>query len=335
MPSNKDAFVRYRAINRCLMGGRYISLDELIHKCEEATGIRPISKRTIQKDLEDMRNDSGLGFFAPISYNRLRKGYFYETEGYSIDKVPLHEREVQALNNALSLLGQYKGSGIFGQVSEAIDKLLGKVKIGMMNPQDNLDAFMESESGSTAGIEFLEPCIEAIREKYVLQVSYQKYHQEKAKEHLVHPCFLREYRNRWYLIGWHQKYESFSIFALDRVTSLKPDFSTQYQSPDFEVSAYFKHVIGMSAPSVKPELIKLEVAKSELPYLMSQPVHHSFKVEKEENETAIVSLFVIVNYELKQFILGLGAQIRVLTPKSLAIEISDIHKKAAQKYKEA
>lgn len=332
MPSNKDAFVRYRAINRCLLGGRFIPLDELIHNCEEATGIRPISKRTIQKDLEDMRNDSGLGFFAPISYDRLRKGYFYETEGYSIDNIPLHEKEVQALNNALSLLGQYKGSGIFGQVSDAIGKLLGKVKIGMMHPQSSLDAFMESESGNTEGIVFLEPCIEAIREKYVLVVTYQKYNQGNPKEHVVHPCYLREYRNRWYLIGWHQKHETFSIFALDRITSLKPDFSVTFQSPDFEVADYFKHVIGMSAPSVPPQLVRFSVALSELPFLMSQPIHHSLKLEKEENERAILTLFVIINYELKQFILGLGSQIQVLEPASLSAEISQSLRNAANQY---
>ena len=47
MPLNKEALIRYRVINRCLVDSRYVSKAKLIRACEEALDIAPLGKRTI------------------------------------------------------------------------------------------------------------------------------------------------------------------------------------------------------------------------------------------------------------------------------------------------
>ena len=333
MPSNKDAYVRYRAINRCLIDKKYATLNDLIHYCEEATGIIPLSSRTIEKDLQDMREDSGLGFFAPIKYDRANRGYHYDEKGYSIDEIPLKNEEIQALNNALGLLFEYKGTGIFGEVEEAVEKLVSKVKIGMMRQEENLGAFMELERGHTSfGTDKLKACVGAIKEKWAIEVEYKKFNSDESKIHLVHPCYLKEYRNRWYLIGWHDKHQSFSIFALDRINNIEKKPTITYEPPPFDPAAYFKNVIGMSAPALSPQEVILRVNNRQIPFLFSQPIHSSLEMIEKGEKTSKVKLVVIVNYELKNFILGLLPDVVVEQPAELKSEMNGILKEALKGY---
>lgn len=72
MPKNRSALVRYCAIDKCLRDtNRQRDLESLIDACSAALGdSRPISRRTVQLDIENMRGDK-LGYNAPIEvYNR-------------------------------------------------------------------------------------------------------------------------------------------------------------------------------------------------------------------------------------------------------------------------
>ena len=86
MPANKYALIRYRTIDRCLTNRSsvYPSKEDLRLACEEAlygsAGDR-ISVSTLEKDLNAMRNDGALGYYAPIVYHRDQRGYYYEEEG--------------------------------------------------------------------------------------------------------------------------------------------------------------------------------------------------------------------------------------------------------------
>lgn len=63
MPKTKDALVRYRLINRCLLAYRFVTMETLMEACYE-TFDQEVSRRTIDKDIHDMRYDNALGYFA-------------------------------------------------------------------------------------------------------------------------------------------------------------------------------------------------------------------------------------------------------------------------------
>ena len=68
--ASKNALIRYRAINRCLIDYKIVSMEKLIEQCKIATYQPYISKRTIQEDIRAMRNDEFLGYDAPILFDR-------------------------------------------------------------------------------------------------------------------------------------------------------------------------------------------------------------------------------------------------------------------------
>ena len=90
MPKNKEALIRYRVINRSLKDFQYVTKEKMIQACEDTLDIHPIGERTIDGDIHDMRFDNGLGYFAPIKYDRTKRAYYYEDPDYSIDNIPLN-----------------------------------------------------------------------------------------------------------------------------------------------------------------------------------------------------------------------------------------------------
>ena len=51
------------------------------------------------------------------------------------------------------------------------------------------------------GNEYLELLLNAINQKQTVQFSYYNFVKEEKTIRRVHPYLLKEYRNRWYLIG--------------------------------------------------------------------------------------------------------------------------------------
>ena len=202
MPLNKEALIRYRVINRCLVDHRYVSKAKLIRACEEALDIAPLGERTIDQDLHDMREDTRLGFFAPIKHSREKGGYYYDDPDYSIDNIPLNEEELEALSFASTMLEQYKHIDLFNTFTGAVQKIVDAVNIHRILKSESSYSFIQFESvPEMKGSEYLQVIIEAIRDKTVLEILHQRFDSDKAYLHRIHPYLLKEYRNRWYLIG--------------------------------------------------------------------------------------------------------------------------------------
>ena len=120
MPANKYALLRYRIIDDCLTNQyrRFPTKEDLQYACEQAlygsSGER-VSISTIEKDMWAMKNESELGYYAPIAYSKLEKGYYYEDEEYTIKEISLSHEEKEAIRFAANTLFQFKDLSIFDQ----------------------------------------------------------------------------------------------------------------------------------------------------------------------------------------------------------------------------
>ena len=88
MPTNKNALIRYKTIDRCLRNRyRLWTIDDLTEACSDALyemeGItKGVSVRTVQGDLQIMRSDK-LGYNAPIEvFDKIY--YRYADPNYSM-----------------------------------------------------------------------------------------------------------------------------------------------------------------------------------------------------------------------------------------------------------
>ena len=328
MPTNKEALVRYRVINRCLKDFRYASMDRLIRACEDALSISPISPRTIYQDIRDMKKDERLGYFAPIKLDRDKMEYYYENGDYSIDNFPLNDEEIQALSFAATMLDQYSNVGIFSTFTGAVQKVVETMNIHRWSADEDLLPFIEFEqSPASLGNQFIESLIMAIKNKKVIKINYQRFDAEKPNTHTIHPYLLKQYRNRWYLIGWNNEMKAIYTYSLDRFVSDPETLDLPYYDIGFNTREYYKSVIGIIAPMKKPVKVLLRLTKSQAWYVITQPIHSSQRVwMKKEDDYATVQLKVIPTYELTNLIMGWGPDVEVIQPAALRKKIIRLHK---------
>lgn len=317
MSKNKNALIRYRIINRCLIDYKICPKDQLIRACEEALDIFPLGERTIDKDIYDMRNDNGLAYYAPIKFDKSRGGYYYDDPGYSIDNLPLRQDEIEALAFASTLLNQFRNTALFSQFSGAVRKIVDAINIQKSNIHFTPYDFIDFERVPfVKGSEFLKPVIEAIRNKTALILNYQSFDRDIPVSYVIHPYLLKEYRNRWYIIGLHHNYKEIRTFGLDRIKSIETS-DTPFVEKEFNTQDYFKHTIGVISPQGNPPYIKFAVKKRQAQYLITQPLHESQKVVKDTENEIIFQLKVHPTYELMTILMGYGSDLRILEPEDL------------------
>jgi len=333
MPKNKDALSRYRWIDERLRNKRQPkpTLDDLVTFVSDKMD-KSIAVRTIQKDLEDMRNDAELNYFAPIVYNRSSRVYQYEDENFSISNSPIDEADLQGLEVAIGILEQFRSLPVIQRFEDAILKIAASLK---MNRQqlENRGLIKFSRGSQYQGAEHIPEIVDAIKNLEVIRIAYQSFDRTEPKEHWVEPYHLREYNHRFYLIGKSQKAKGGTVltFSLDRIVKFWPT-DKHFDEKNFDDASYFQHAIGITVTEGEPEDIVLSYTPHQGKYVKTQPIHPSQTILKDDEKECRVGLKLVVNQELMILLLSNGARVKVLEPKHLADALKEEAKKMLERY---
>lgn len=174
------------------------------------------------------------------------------------------------------------------------------------------------------GLQFFTPLLQAILRKEVLEIKYTSFRDKTTQKVMVHPYFLKEYNNRWFLIAKTEGREDLSNYAFDRIDSIKKSNKVKYQpNTDFDFNEdYFSDMIGVSKPKKYPvNTVSLWISPNRTPYVETKPIHESQKLKKNPDGSAVVTLKLYVNRELEQLILSLSDEVKVISPDFLADKI--------------
>lgn len=339
MPANKYALLRYRIIDRKISSkyAPFPNKEALRQACEDelygSDGDR-VSVSTIEKDLYAMRNESNLGYFAPIAYNKLHKGYYYQDPEYTIEQMPLNDDDLDAIKLAANTLYQFRNLDMFKSSEAAIEKILDRFNL---NPSDNtkeIENYVQFETApSYKGGKHLATVLQAIQNRKVVSFDYAKYTGGKKRTYHLHPYLLKEYRNRWYVIGFNPDKEVVVIFGLDRVEgdvrTTDLDFKIQ---ANFDAKRYFEHSIGITAVDHAPETIRLKFTPLTGKYVVSQPLHPSQEIVRNDEVALEIILQLCITKELVMQILSYGYDVEVMGPEKLKLQIKNQLKGALKLY---
>lgn len=338
MAVNKNALMRYRIIDRCLTNSArpYPTKAELQRACEEAlygSYHERISASTIEKDMWAMKNESSLGFYAPIAFHRDHRGYHYTDPEYSINDVQLNEEERDAIHFAARTLLQYRDLPVFAQFDQALGKIQDRLSLAPdLDTGPLADVVQFETTPAVEGSEFLGRLFAAIRERRLVAIGYKKFGASKSKTYSLAPYLLKEYRNRWYLIAWSAERLDYLTFGLDRVESVEPLEERFAPAPDFSSDRFFEHSIGITELDAEPQRVVLLCSALQARYLDSQPLHKSQHIEYHPDGKITVEITVLQTYELVESILGAGDAVQVLEPENLRNRVRDSLKRAAEQY---
>ncbi len=338
MPLNRATLIRISTIDRCLQNRyRRWTINDLIDACTDALAEYegrnvPVSRRTFQNDLALMRSDR-LGYNAPIVVKE-NKYYEYEDPDFSITHLPLNEEGLDALNSALDILRQLQ---VFPQLASSID-IISKLNEQISRQTGKYIPAMDMENvPGYRGAQFIGRIYEAVRKQQSLEIEYQSFKARKAEKIVVYPYLLKEYRNRWFLIGEKStnKAPQVNIFALDRMHSVEIDRKHPFKKcVDFDPEHYFDDTIGSTRLiSDKARRVVIKVDRQQAPYVESKPFHKSQTVEERyEDGSILISLKVVINNELERLILGYGGYVEVIAPPSLRDQVAKSVRLAASRY---
>ncbi len=335
MAQNKNALIRYKTIDKCLQNQyRQWTLEDLIEACNEALyeyegKQNPVSKRTVQFDIQMMRSEK-LGYNAPIEvYDK--KFYRYADEDFSITDIPLTETDINVLTETVSMLKQFKDFSLFADVSDILQRLEDKIYAEKTHSQPIIHL---DKNEKLKGLHFLDSIYQAIVKKVVLMVTYKSFKSTEESTFQFYPLLLKEFNNRWFLIGKRNANQPIINLALDRIVSLDFDFNKDFVDISFDPEEYYKNVIGVTVNTgLQPRVVQLWIDAKNAPYVITKPLHQSQRLlQTNDDGSIIINLFLIENYELERVLLGFGDSLEVLKPERLRNRMKQILERGIKRY---
>jgi predicted DNA-binding transcriptional regulator YafY len=263
-----------------------------------------ISDRTFYRIIATLRNDYGI----LIKFSRANQGYYLDEENsLNIDSFLSH-MEILATGEQIS---------------------------NSLNGNNNLLSLIEFENKSAIyTIPNFKLILEAIEQNQPIKFlhnSFYYYKEVKEQEYNLKPYYLKQYQNRWYVIGETGK--GYRTFGIDRITNIEVG-TKKFKSKINEAKQKFSNVIGLNYADHDLQKVKLSFHISQKLYIESLPLHSSQKeVPSLNDKTFDIELLIHPNFEFTQQVLKYGSLVKVVEPKWLVDEIREELRKGFENYK--
>ena len=317
MANTKDYSMREMIIDQCLGTGREFTREELqeaVNRGLQSRDMLPIkSKVTILQDINEMDEKFRrmYGTSGIVFEDRGRKRYYRYRDGIeSIYNRELTSDEIEKLQEVRSLL-----QGLHGMPQmEWLDQVSVRFDQNIMGPERHIASFEEGTAGDS---QFFLQLFEAVNLKQVLTIEYRRFGLE-SKERIIHPYFLKQFMRRWYLCATIEGKEFITIFALDRILSVRKNTEVAFRETTIDFNHYFDDIVGVTHPDngVVEQIIIEGDGWAEY-YLRTLPIHPLQQLESLGEKGCRVTLNLMVNRELEREILSYGEHLKVIAPEHL------------------
>jgi len=239
-------------------------------------------------------------------------------------------------------LYEYEGidKGVSKRTVQADIQMMRSDKLGYNAPiavtEKKYYVYQDLQYSITNILSYLDELYQAILNKRVLRMSYQSFKAKLPTEFLFHAYLLKEFNNRWFVLGVKDESDRLMTLALDRIEGIETDDTTRYiTNDDFDPQAYYEHTIGVTVnEGTKVQTVEIFISSHDAPYVLTKPLHHSQEVVEMTDEGTTIRIKVIPNYELERLILGFGEGMEVLKPKRLRTRIKKKLMSGLENYEE-
>jgi|AntRauTorckE5430_2_1112549.scaffolds.fasta_scaffold00249_5 predicted DNA-binding transcriptional regulator YafY len=325
MATNKQATIRYHALDRCFSNsGRKFFIEDLIEACNDAiyqsTGsTNGVQRRQVFKDVSFMESEEGWSIPLEKRKEGRRVYYRYANPSFSIRGQGVNQAEVEQISETLAILSRFKGLQDFAW----LDEIRVRLEDTFNTDTATTPAVSFEENPYLKGINYLAELFQSVSRQQPLSITYQGFNQKEPESFIFHPWYLKQYNSRWFVLGHNTRYDSLSTLAIDRIQELSPTPSQYIPNTIYDFDEYFEDVIGITIDFEKPvETILLQVAPSLWPYIASKPIHGSQKKKETTDSGTTIELQLRINYELISLLFSFMERVEVLEPQHLREEIT-------------
>lgn len=298
--SKREYLIRYRLIINKLRRSpsSFKEINDYLKRESELQSYNfVVSLRTFQRDLIDIRTI----YQTDIRYNPSAKVYYIDDEG---------QPEVNK------------------RIFEAFDTF------NALQVADGLSKHIHFEKRKPQGTENLYGLLHAIRNKFQIKFTYQKYWEDEITHRVVEPYALKEFENRWYVLSRDLKDKKIKSFGLDRLSDLEITKWPFETLNDFDINKYYENCFGIVAPEPgqKPEEIILSFDPVQGKYIKSLPLHESQQIISDTSDELRIRLKLYITYDLLFELIRFADRLRIIQPQQLINDVRDAYKVAAEQY---
>ena len=294
----QDKIRRYNLIIEKIQKSKKPSFSEIQHFLMKQDF--PVSHRTLQRDIEQIKYELSIS----IEYDKSTNGYYIQNQEYS--------------KNVLDLLQQ---KSFYTDLIEFTRE----------NPKQK-DAILLDTDMHQVGFEYVQEILAAIRNQRKIEFEYQKFKEEDPKKYIIEPYCLKEFENRWYLVGVVNDKPNLHKFGIERILNMKVSTLKFKKEKHISTMEHFALMIGVNDEQRKREIIHLAFTPLQAKYIDTLALHWSQKLVSKEKDWVTYEYYLIPNFELEQKILGYGMQVKVLKPLKLRNRIVQLLQQTLTNY---
>jgi predicted DNA-binding transcriptional regulator YafY len=177
-----------------------------------------VSVKTVERDLDYMRDRLG----APIAYDPIQKGFFYDSPGYYLPSVYIAEGEALALFLSVHLGAGWRGTPFAESARKAWAALAKALPEEIsVSPDAFGEHVMIIDRSVPYDSESWMQLLEAATSHRTAHVEYRAPGYERAVSKVLHPYRLILHRSAWYVLAFDEYRDDVRVVALSRLQSVR------------------------------------------------------------------------------------------------------------------
>jgi len=305
---------RIHIIHEELSAGRFPN-------CSSLAGMLEVSTKTIQRDLDFMRDEFGM----PLEYDPSQNGYRYTEEVEAFPPLQIGIEELMSLFVARKVMASMAGTAVESALRSGFDRLAqhasGSVKISW---QDLDRAFSVHDSGSMIpDLGQIEVLSTALVKHRKLFFRYTNAKNNSTKARTVRPLHLAQMKGGWYLFAWDEGAKDIRIFALPRIQELDVLSETFKNPVDFDLDSYLKGSMGLiTSPDAPVQKVAIRFTGYAATLVSERTWHESQRIQRHRDKSVTLTLRLQHTDNIPGWVLSWGGMAEVLEPANLRKEVA-------------
>lgn len=297
--SKQESLARHRLIIQKLRNNPS-TFEEILEKLRTESDLHDlnfeISKRTFQRDLKEIEELYNI----EIKNDRSRKVYYIINDSQD-------------------------------EFSERLFEVIDVFQL--LNYNQSISKFVQFSTRKPMGTEHLSGLLYAIQNRFQVVLRYKKFDHDETENRLVEPYLLKEFKNRWYLRAYDIEKKEFRTYGIDRIQAMSIS-DKKFQFPNkTNPKDHYKNSFGIVGPGdAQPQEILLKFTNNQGQYIRTLPLHPSQQILEENGDEMLVRLKIVPTYDFLFELMSMGANLKVLEPKSLADEMKQKFREALENY---
>ena len=299
--------LRLLKLEQAIQEMNYPSVEQLVKKLE-------VSRRTILRNIEELRNY----YYAPIEYDREKKGYYYTDDTFFVKNVLLSEGEVVALAGILPLLERYDNTPLKDTLEKVYDTI-SQMLPDQIEVQTSLLNNVQFISDPIPNIDpdVFEKLFNAIKTHKAISFGYRKISSTEYTPHSnIDPYKIYSQKGDWYVVAYSHTHERFNTYHLSRMKDiiLLDEFTPD---PDYEKKVHIDPNFGIWNNDAPFQKIELQFDKSINTYILERTWHKNQKCKQNKDGSVYLSFESNQIQETLFWVLSFADSVQILNPPEL------------------